>query len=331
MKKSLIALAVMAAAGAASAQSSVQLYGIADIWFGSVKTETNGVSVRDTKLEDGGIDSSRFGLKGSEDLGGGLKAVFTLEQGFSLDTGTQANAGKAFSREATVGLAGGFGEIRVGKAWNAFDDLSGATATVFDGALTPMNNVFVSTAASDNPDNTVKYTSPTFNGFTGSASYSLGENKGVFGADPTNSMALAVKYENGPLFLGAAYATYDQNDTQSVDYVRLNAAYNFGPATLKGSYGDVSDDFNVTDTTEYEIGVDVPLSANMTLSAGYAKSKDEVAGVDDEKRSGFGLAVAYNLSKRTMAYAGFTRAKAELAGVTTDKVTIYAVGIKHTF
>ncbi len=333
MKKSLIALAVMAAAGAASAQSSVQLYGIADIWFGSVKTEAGGVSLRDTKLVDGGVDGSRFGLKGSEDLGGGLKAVFTLEQGFNLDEGTQAAAGSSFSREANVGLAGGFGEIRFGKAWNAFDDISGATATVFDGALTPMNNVFVSTAAADNPANTIKYASPAFGGFSVSGSYSLGENKTLV-TDSTDSYALAAKYENGPLFVGAAYASYDQNNTQSADFLRLNAAYNFGVATLKGTYGDVSDEFGNTDTTEYEIGVDVPLSSNLTLSAGYAKSEDENAttGANGNERSGFGAAVAYSLSKRTIAYAGFTQAKTETAaGLELGKVTVYAVGIKHTF
>jgi len=105
MKKSLIALAVMAAAGAASAQSSVQLYGIVDIWFGSVKDGVGAQS--ETKLDAGGVNGNRFGLKGSEDLGGGLKANFQLEQGFNMDDGS-AVASTAFNRQAWVGLSGGF-------------------------------------------------------------------------------------------------------------------------------------------------------------------------------------------------------------------------------
>jgi predicted porin len=124
-------------------------------------------SLRQTGLFDGGVSNSRFGLKGSEDLGGGLKAVFTLEQGFSLDTGAAGtvpargswideeeyvpgSASGAFSREATVGLQGNFGTVKLGKQYNAFDDVSGAAASVFDSDLAPINTVFLSTAAATN-------------------------------------------------------------------------------------------------------------------------------------------------------------------------------------
>ena len=330
MKKSLIALAVMAAAGAASAQSSVQLYGIADVWFGSTETGVGAAKLKQIGLTDGGVDGSRFGLMGSEDLGGGLKAIFTLEQGFALDTGVAASG---FNREASVGLAGNFGTVKLGKQFNAFDDVSGAAATVFDGALTPMNNVFYSGAFASTDNNTVKYISPSFSGFSGSVSYGFGENKTAT-VDATNNYALAGQYANGPFAAGIGYAVVDKGALGEDKATRLNASYNFGVATLKGSYGFV--DFSgvgAGEANEYEIGVDYPVASNLILSAGYAfAERENNAGVKTQERNGFGLAAAYLLSKRTTAYAGATQAKFETgAGVETDKTTVYAVGVKHAF
>ena len=331
MKKSLIALAVMAAAGAASAQSSVQLYGIADVWFGSTETGVGAAKLKQIGLSDGGVSNSRFGLKGSEDLGGGLKAIFTLEQGFNLDTGAQTTAGQAFGREATVGLQGNFGTVKLGKQFNAFDDVSGAAATVFDGALTPMNNVFESAAFASTDANTVKYLSPSFSGFSGSASYSFGENKTAT-VDATNSYSLAGQYANGPVAAGLGYAVKDLGAAGEDKATRLNGSYNFGVATLKASYGLVDYASN-NEVNEYEIGVDYPVASNLVLSAGYAFSKlENGAGAKLSETNGFGLAAAYLLSKRTTAYVGATPATTEnAAGVDTAKTTIYAVGVKHAF
>ena len=345
MKKSLIALAVMAAAGAASAQSSVQLYGIADLWFGTTETGVGAAKLKQTGLTDGGVSNSRFGLKGSEDLGGGLKAIFTLEQGFTLDDGalikdSAKNTLTGFNREASVGVAGNFGTVKLGKQFNAFDDVSGAASSVFDSDLAPINNVFASTAFATNDANTVKYISPSFNGFSGSASYSFGENKtAVAATDATNNYALAGQYANGPLALGIGYASSESKTLVSgVNVVsenkatRLNGSYNFGVATLKASYGMV-DYANNNEANEYEIGVDFPVASNLILSAGYAHSKLETgAGAEVSESSGFGLAAAYLLSKRTTVYAGATQATTEnAAGVDTAKTTIYALGVKHAF
>jgi predicted porin len=147
MKKSLVALAVLAASGASFAQSSVTAYGILDIWAGTVKTEDGvaGTSLTQTKLDSGGVSHDRWGFKGSEDLGGGLKANFNLEQGFTLDNGAHDAGSTGFNRYAWVGLSGGFGEIKLGKTATAFDDVNGASDAVFDSALSPMNHVFGST------------------------------------------------------------------------------------------------------------------------------------------------------------------------------------------
>ncbi len=334
MKKSLIAMAVLAAAGAASAQSSVQLYGIADVWFGGIK-ETG--SKAQTVVESGGVSSSRFGLKGSEDLGGGLKAIFTLEQGFSIDSGEQATAGQAFSREASVGVAGGFGEVKLGKVFTAYDDVQGASNPVFDSALSPSAGAFVSTGYNANPANGIKYTSPSYAGFTGIVSHALGENKGASGADVTpgnasSVTALAVQYANGPLAAAAAFQQEKpENNGKSVDFTNLNASYDLGVVTLKGAYAQRDDNAGTKDK-EYQLGFDYPLAVNLILSAGYASSKNKVNGVKQFDNSGFGVAAAYLLSKRTTAYAGVRSTTKDFADATADVTTnVYAVGVKHAF
>ena len=329
MKKSLIALAVLAASGAAMAQSSVTVYGIADIWFGSSKAGLNGV--RQTVLESGGVSGSRFGFKGTEDLGGGLKANFLLEQGFSLDTGAASASTKAFNRQAYVGLSGGFGEVKLGNVYTAYDDISGATNSAFDSVLAAANNVFVSNGYTSNPNNNIYYATPSFGGFSGAVSYGLGENKTAT-LSASNTTAFHAKYENGPIYAGVAYQRQKPQGSGASDkFTRINGSYDFGVAKLLASYGNVKEDTGEK-TNEYHIGVDVPLGGALTLSGGYATSKTKLAGATQSKRSGYGIALAYGLSKRTTVYTGaHSDTEKDGAGVKTDKNTSYAVGIKHTF
>ena len=352
MKKSLIALAVLAASGASFAQSNVTLYGLADVWVGSVKSVVGVAKPADgnvfgdkgavgstttTKLESGGVNTSRWGVKGSEDLGGGLKAVFKLEQGFKLDTGaagTATGAGQAFDRQSYVGLAGGFGEVAVGKVWSAYDDVSGAVNAVFDSALSPANHVFKSTGYQDRVSNAIRYTSPTISGFTGAVSYSLDE-KAPAGLQSTS---VNLSYAAGPLSAQVGYQK-DDNKAQASDpaYTRLGASYDFGVATAKASYGKVSNRNNAVgvsvsgaDTTEYQIGADVPVGPALTLSASYAKSDDN-ATAGDQSRKGYGIGATYTLSKRTFLYGGYNSNKATNAGAGDDKLDILAVGMQHKF
>jgi len=315
MKKSLIALAVLAASGAAMAQSTVTLYGIADIWVGSAKLK-GGDST--TVLESGGVSTSRWGMKGSEDLGGGLKAIFLLEQKISLDSGA---VGSGFNRQAYVGLSGGFGEIKLGNVYTAYDDISGAANSVFDSALAPQNNVWESTNYASNPNNNIYYATPEMGGFSGAVSYSLNEK--TLGNVEATSMH--VKYNGGPLYVGLGYQSDEVYNTGvSTDYLRLNATYDLGMAKVLVGYGNV-DYAAGGDVDEWEIGVDVPLSASMTVSAGYAMSSPD--GGDDSQ--GYGIAVAYSMSKRTTLYGGFHSSSTDNTDANDNR--IFAVGVKHTF
>lgn len=327
MKKSLIALAVLAASGAAMAQSSVTLYGIADVWVGSVKGDSEALTVGDksvTTMGSGGLNGSRIGFMGSEDLGGGLKAIFKLEQGVNLTNG----AANGFNRQSYVGLAGGFGQVTFGNTWTAMDDILGASNSGFDSALSASNNVLVVPMVyASNPGSTIKYVSPSFGGFSGGVSYSM-DGDSTVKEDVTD---FSLSYANGPVAANFAYQVQGEDifGGAKTKLTALNGSYDFGVAKLLASYGQTKID--VLKATDYQIGVDVPLSAAMTLSAGYARSTDNAAAGDGE-RTGYGVAVGYSLSKRTTAYAGFRTSKMDdAAGTKIDEDRLIAVGLRHTF
>jgi predicted porin len=332
MKKSLIALAVLAASGASFAQSSVTLYGIADVWFGSVKSG----DVTNTVIQSGGVAGSRFGFKGSEDLGGGLKANFLLEQGFNIDSGSTA-AGQAFSRQSYVGLSGGFGEVKMGKTWTAYDDIAGATQTVFDSALSPIG-IWASQSYNPNPANAIYYVSPKMGGFSVAVDYALGENKDTpLPGDASSVAAINVQYAGGPVSVGMAYQTEEpQGGGASTDFGTLRGSYDFGAAKLIAGVGRKNGHLGLFDqqSTDWLIGVDVPVAPALTLSAGYARSNDEdVNGVAGDTRKSLGLAAAYSLSKRTTLYAGVNAQNTDkgVADNINHDVRIYALGVNHSF
>lgn len=306
MKKSLIALAVLASvAGVAQAQSSVSVYGVVD----AVLHKDKGVPA---KLTSGGVSGSRLGFKGTEDLGGGLKANFLLEHGFNVDTGTQRTAGSSFDRQAYVGLGGGFGEVKLGKIWSAYDDISGATNPMFDSVLSVENSIWASTGYVANPSNGIYYASPSFGGVSGAFSTNLKEGTG------NQSNAFHVKYEGGPVYAGVAYQV-DKTFAGDTKFTRVNGSYDLGVAKLLAGYGNVK--AGSAKTTDLSFGADIPLGSSLTLSTGYASSKLDGA----ERASGLTLGVAYSLSKRTTVYGGFLDTK------NAGPDTRYGFGLKHTF
>ncbi|MBK1683038.1 porin [Rhodoferax fermentans] len=336
MKKSLIALAVLAASGAAMAQSSVTMYGIADVWFGTVKTNNGTSSLTQTKLESGGVNGSRWGLKGSEDLGGGLMANFQLEQGMNMDDGSGASTtATAFARQSWVGLSGGFGAVKLGRMPTPFDDVNGAANAVFDSKLSGVNDVFRSTAYTVRPNNSLYYQAPTFAGFSGAISYSLGEDKTTT-TDATSTTSMNLTYAAGPLAVQFAYQVEDIVNTVALNadkkYTRLGASYDFGVATVKASYGKAANVANTDgqDASDYQIGLDFPVSSALTLSGNFAKSDDNGA-LGDAERTGYGLGAKYTLSKRTFVYGGYRHAKTDNVSTPDTKTDVFAVGVQHRF
>ena len=297
MKKTLIALAVLAASGATFAQSSVTLYGIADVVIHKDKNES-------TKMSSGGVSGSRLGFKGTEDLGGGLKANFLLERGFAIDTGVESGG---FNRQAYVGLSGGFGEVKLGNVYTAYDDISGATNPVFDSVLAP-TAVWASTGYTSNPTNNLYYATPSMGGVSAALSTNVKE-----GGESVS--AFNVTYNGGPVYAGVAY-----QKEGDVKFTRLNGSYDLGAAKLLAGYGNVK---NGSDkTNDFSFGADVPLSPSLVLSAGYASSKAD-GGV---RASGMAVGVAYSVSKRTTVYGGYLDTK-DYAPLESR----FGLGLKHTF
>jgi predicted porin len=327
MKKSLIALAALAAVSAASAQSTVTLYGRLDASVASTSTEKTGTA----KLSQMGVNTNNlnttfWGLKGSEDLGGGLKANFKLESQFSMDSGTAANT--LFEREAYVGVSGGFGEVKLGRNYTAYDNLAGA----FNHTLNSNINVTGDVNATGAPQygnrvsNSIHYSSPKIGGVSGTASYGFGEDK-TAALSATNNTSLQANYAQGPLMVGAAYQkATSQTVNSDIEHNLVGASYDLGVAKLTGSYQTAK--INVTKDKEYQFGVTVPMGA-VTLSAGYADSQSKTSGVT-LNGSGYALIAVYDLSKRTSVYGGYESTKVQATGTET-KVSNMAVGVRHTF
>ena len=352
MKKSLIALAVLAASGAAMAQSSVTLYGVADVFVGSAKTEVGGAGLRQNVVNTSGINGSRWGLRGSEDLGGGMKAIFTLESGFNLDNGSSAQGGQLFGRQAFVGLESGFGTVSLGRQYSAYDALHGATnmngdAFTFNAAsgtlnvngASPASNIGVSANGmadyTSRVNNSIAYTSPSFSGFSGAVVYSFGENKNTVGnvnGDATDNASVHIKYANGPLLVGYAYQQEKQAVVGGVQdknkYNLVGATYDFGVVKLNGSYNQAKN--NTFKDKEYQVGVAVPFGA-AAISAGYAHSKSEGLGVEATGK-GYSILGTYDLSKRTRLYAGAQNTKAFVLNSPLEtETTVYGLGVRHSF
>lgn len=347
MKKSLIAIAIMTVAGTAAAQSSLNLYGVADIWVGKYKTEPVTGAKGKFRAGTDGVSSSRIGFKGSEDLGGGLKANFNFEQYVNLASGATNNpaaaTGQTFDRQANVGFSSDFGTLKLGRSFTAFDDIHGAANSGFDSALSATTPVWVGYTSSANAQ--IHYTSPEIGGLSGAASFTLKGNQSSAAADPTNDVTgLHLKYSSGPIYAGVAYQSEKVVGAPTIKHTLINGSYDLGMAKLLASYRSVSNTvggnafygvFSSRKADEFQVGVDVPVSSQLTVSAGYAssklKGKDTRAGANPTSGSirnsvGYSLAAGYSLSKRTMLYGGFNASKTN-----NVKNSLVAAGVNHSF
>jgi predicted porin len=222
--KTLVAAAVFAmGATAAQAQSSVTLYGILDAGVqGSTQSLANGYSSSNFGMASGVQSGNRFGIKGSEDLGSGTRATFTLESGFNLGSGVSQQAGALFGRQAWVGVENNaWGYARLGKQYNFATDYVGALDPFLLGFGQANMGTTFGAANTTRYNNMVKYQTPTWNGVTAGVGYSFANglssvyaDQGAVSAANTYNYATAnnartltagIKYENGPLTVAGSY------------------------------------------------------------------------------------------------------------------------------
>jgi len=372
MKKSLIALAALAASGAVMAQSSVTLYGNIDVAFGTHKTESRDSTAftKSSGVMDGSWAGSRLGFRGTEDLGGGLKASFTIEQGINPTGANGLNqrvgsgahqladaAGTAYTannnRQSFLGLAGGFGEIRAGFQYTNSYDLAafqGFSLSEFQGG-----NYQNQTHANGTRANAITYIAPKMGALTVKAQFGQGTGRataesnavanigaatGTLTKNNNQYTSLMAVYAAGPLIVAGNYAKADLSTSAAAtaqtapSAMDFGGSYNLGFATISGTMGTLEDNkvSGSTETKAKQFSVKVPFGAtDFLISTGSAKKTLAGATTSDAKGTMFGISTA--LSKRTNIYA-FTGTDKNntLTGATAGyKDSKTAVGIRHQF
>lgn len=351
MKKSLVALAALAAfAGAASAQSSVTLYGIIDLGLVKQNNADNGnplartgtgralggVGMENEELNVNQATKSRIGFRGVEDLGGGLTAKFDVEHRFLPDTGeVNQTGGTPFWDKSIVGLAGGFGEVMLGRDYmpafypqylldpwlNQGIAEVGGTTYAFAG---------YNFAQSARYNNGIYYKTPNLSGFTAMVAASMSERDGV-----DNRYGASLMYTAGPLFLAAAYDQAEATNGETNSYMMIGAAYDFGFVKPRISYAqtqlnNVLGAGEELEPTSLTVAATFPIGTNL-IKVGYTQMEWDNAidalDLEEVKQRKFSLGYELNLSKRTAIYTDITSGKTK----DRDTVTGIDVGVRHLF
>jgi len=366
MKKTLLAAALTVGFfGVAQAETSVTLYGILDGGIGYQKIKSDDASAKKTGMINGVQSGNRWGVKGAEDLGNGVRAVFQLESGFDLGTGKHLQGDRLFGRQATLGLASdAWGQFDLGRQTNIGSKYFGAIDPFGLGFGQANVGTTFSSVNTVRYDNMVMYQTPNFSGFQFGVGYSFNTNgaqgwdidaPGVPNPDDENNKAVTtgLRYANGPL---AVALTYDQAKNRADDVTirqwNIGAAYDFEVVKASLAYGQtrnglfstgIADDLGVNPlpaadldglkVNSYMVGLSAPLGNGSLLAswqmADPRSNPDAFAG-DLEKTQIYSLGYTYGLSKRTNLYAIGSYAK-NAYFLDDTKSTLIGVGIRHQF
>ena len=366
MKKTLIALAALAATGA-FAQSTVSIWGAVDASYNYATADLVAGSQSKSSLGTSQLGSSKLGFSGVEDLGGGMKAKFWLEAGLNNDSGAgkgtntnnqtdgAAAAGAlVFQRRSYVGLLGNFGEVKLGREYvntflgvQAAADPFGTNGPADSTQMMLTLGVAKKVATVTNASNMITYITPTMGGFSGNVQYFMGENvSGATTSDDGGGYSVTGSYAQGPIFVSVGQ---QQTKYASGDYTlqAMSATYDLGVAKLRfthasegvaalaGAGADLKNDSNL-------FGVSVPFGA-VTVKASYISATNNNNSTKvDQSGSLFGLGADYALSKRTMAYATYGTIKNTDGGsgygggvvgalAANGGTTNLAIGVYHSF
>jgi predicted porin len=341
MKKSLLALAVLTAVtGAASAQSSVTIYGKIDLGLVLDSGSAAGKSIR---IDSGVTGGSRLGFKGVEDLGGGMKAAFQLETGFCADSAAGGpnfctGSNSFMGRQAHGDLTGSFGALSAGRQYSlGFNNLS--TIDPFGtGFAGQVNNIVDPSGIRLN--NSATYSTPSIGGVTASAEIAFGEETGNWQANRETGAGLT--YASGPAYVGFTF--YDVGNANGNGAARKNyllgGTYDFGVvkihALAQKSTGSGTTGLVPLDVLDLMGGMTVPIAGG-SLMASYIHHNDRTLADKDANQIGIGY--IYPLSKRTSVYTAFARIKndngaAFVVGNATDTGTgdkAFNLGVVHNF
>ncbi len=335
MKKSLMAIALLGAFGTAAAQTSVTVYGVADVGLNRVDNGTTTTTGLDSGLQSG----SRLGFRGTEALGGGWSAIFTLESGFNLDNGRMGQDDRLFGRQAFVGVKSqSFGTLTLGRQYiplyqavEAVDpfglSLAGDAGQIF--------NLY-----GDRTDNTVVYATPNFGGFSAQVAYAFGEAPGD--SSLGRNVGAAGAYNNGPLLVQLAYnrqnLAISGADAGMAHTAMIGGTYDFNLAKLHLAYAQ-NDGENAAGTTNIDskdwlVGASASLGPG-TAMATYAHRKNDL--LSDADSTLWAIGYSYPFSKRTNLYTSYGQVRndalANLGGaaVAGEDPTQLNIGVRHKF
>ena len=336
------------------------IYGVADAYMAFGDHGDNDLGA----INSGGLSGSRLGFRGTEDLGNGLKAVFTFEQGYNVDDGSGLGGN---ARQSFVGVSGGFGTVSLGRqyapGYDFIADSFGSSGILSPQAILSGGAGSTIDASSDARwNNSIAYNG-AFAGLKVRAIYSMDADvsgrtvSNELGNDPADddAMGLGLDYSNGPLRVVAVYQylqdganTVTSDDQQEWS---VGASYNFGIATLALNYQDAEALGNVrgNDADIWQVGVVVPVGAAGNVHLGYGEADMDAV---DAKAKSYSIAYTHALSKRTTAYAGYnetdnddglgfgvvghpdaTTTNPGAIGLVADgdKSRVFAVGVRHVF
>ena len=340
----------LAACGAAQAQSSVTIYGLVDAgvtWTNHLKSASGGDL---WALDTGSSQGNRFGFRGSEDLGGGVRANFVLENGFSLDTGVLGQGGLLFWRQASVDLSSErLGALSLGRIYDPLGEVFPAYAIASNtpaGLMAWSLPTYAAGGAALNNrvwgagvNNAVRYVSPEWGGFSVRALYGFGET--TASTNNGSTQALSLTYARGG-FQGslAGYVGHDASATLGdIRILAAGAAYQFELLKLFGMVSQVSFDAGTQPrATTAELGATYLVTPALVLGAGLQGQRRNNGAHGAEQLT---LTADYLLSKRTDAYVALAHGRdrqfnaqvvAALGGVSSvTSQTGARVGIRHRF
>lgn len=371
MKKTAFAIAVLALAGAnAYAQSSVTVYGIVDVGV-TYTSKVGAANGSRMSLDSGDQSASRIGFKGVEDLGGGLSAIFNVENGFAADTGAMTTANTLFDRKSVVGLSGGFGTVTLGRQTDYLEDigLKYTSVSTFGGNGTKAGhfNNLDRTAGGARTDNSIRYDTTNMGGFTGSLFYGFGEVAGNNSAG--QSFGIAANYANGPFGIGGGYyqtklsadALPARAGDTSLKTFSIGTSYQAGPVKLYGTWSQIKQPAavavaatgltNITNANKanvFDVGADYLITPNLHLMGAVIYDrlsiKRATAGSTSGSTTQLNVGVDYYLSKRTDVYALYSNQRAKdvnnpgvinaaYSSAPSGDATenVFRVGLRHRF
>ncbi|WP_454825975.1 porin [Paraburkholderia xenovorans] len=341
----LCLLGAVALSAPAFAQSSVQLYGLVDAFVGSVKNPGAHSAV---VTQGGGLSTSYWGLRGTEDLGGGYSTFFVLESYFQPQNGTYGRFtnDSFFSRNAYLGIATPYGSIRAGRLTTPLY-ISTINLNPFFNSYTFSPWIFHTykglgpqgVVGDSGWNNAIAYSSPTVGGLNGTVIYSFGNAAGDAGAHKWGG---TLNYANGPVVLAANYQYINYSTVagdiatalpavpglRSQETAQFGASYNFNVVRVFAGYMNIRDKatMGTTTTNSEQLGLSVPVGVGSVLGD-FVYSKSTGPNSGDVHRATYAIGYDYPLSKRTDVYAAFKydHYASQSSGLT------YGAGLRHNF